>query len=84
MNSGDQSENKRAVAVGRMEFLRKYNGTAVLESDRKNYELYYLKTSFEQYLREIMQVKDDKDRKVENIDDPQLQEYVNKYHPRFY
>ena len=31
-----------------------------------------------------MQEKDDKNRKVDSLDDPDLQKYVNEFHPRFY
>ena len=43
-----------------------------------------MKIALETYLREVMVVADEKDRKLETIEDPGLAAYVNEHHPRFY
>lgn len=67
-----------------MESLRKYNGTKIEDHERKDFELFYLKIAYETYLKEILVVKDEKDRKVDSIEDPDMASYMAEYHPRFY
>ena len=74
----------RQIAIGRLEFLKKYNGTKIEAEERKDFDLFYLKVAYETYLREILQVQDDKDRTVESLDDPGLVAYVAEHHPRFF
>jgi predicted membrane-bound dolichyl-phosphate-mannose-protein mannosyltransferase len=70
--------------VARLEFLKKFNGTQIEHYERKDYELFYLKIVYETYLKEVLQVKDEKDRNVNSVDDEGLKNYVNEHHPRFY
>mmetsp|Transcript_13288 Transcript_13288/g.22550 ORF Transcript_13288/g.22550 Transcript_13288/m.22550 type:complete len:149 (+) Transcript_13288:1336-1782(+) len=67
-----------------MEFLRKFNGTKIEPYERKDFELYYLKITFETYLKEILQVADEKDRVVASLEDEGLMKYVEEHHPRFF
>jgi len=80
------TENKRCkqIAISRIESLRKYNGTKIEEHERKDFELFYMKICYEVYLKEVLVVKDEKDRKVESIDDPEMAAYMAEFHPRFY
>ena len=87
MNEEEADEARKrskAVVIGRNEFLKKYNGGSIEPSERKDFELYYLKSAYEHYLRVILQVKDDKDRKVDSLDDEGLLAYVSEYHHRFF
>jgi len=74
----------RQIAIGRLEFLKKYNGTPVEVDQRKDSDLFYLKVAYETYLREILKVEKDEDRKVESVEDEGLAAYVTEFHPRFY
>ena len=67
-----------------MEFLKRYNGTAIEADERRDCDLYYLKLAYATYLREILKVKDYKDKTVDDLEDPGLAAYVNEFHPRFY
>jgi len=87
MNEDDKDatvRRARQIAIGRLEFLKKYNGTKIEAEERKDFDLFYLKVAYETYLREILQVQDDKDRTVESLDDPGLVDYVLEHHPRFF
>merc|ERR1712023_499013 len=64
--------------------MGKYNGGSIEPAERKDFELYYLKSAYEHYLRVVLQVKDDKDRKVDSLDDEGLLAYVSEYHHRFF
>jgi hypothetical protein len=68
------AEVKRAksIAVSRLQFLKTYNGTKIEEYERKDFEIYYMKFAFETYLREILKVEKEEDRKVSDINDPDL------------
>ena len=72
------------MAIGRLEFLKKYNGTAVEAEERKDCDLFYMKVAYETYLKEILKVEKDADRKVESLEDEGLVAYVTEFHPRFY
>ena len=74
----------RQIAIGRLEFLKKYNGTKIEAEERKDFDLFYLKVAYETYLREILRVQDDKERTVESLDDEGLVAYVAEHHPRFF
>lgn len=67
-----------------MEFLKKYNGTAIEPDERKDCDLYYMKLAYATYLREVLKVKTEKDKTVEDLEDPGLAAYVMELHPRFY
>ncbi len=54
---GEESEARtrvRYIAIARLEFLKKYNGSHVEQKDRKNAEVFYLKTVLYTYLRDIL------------------------------
>jgi len=74
----------RQVAIARLEFLKKYNGTAIEAEERKDCDLFYLKVAYETYLKVILKVEKDADRKVESLEDEGLVAYVTEFHPRFY
>ena len=87
MNDEEAEEAKKkskATVIGRIEFLKKYNGGFIEPAERKDFELYYLKSAYEHYIRHVLQVKDDKDRKVDSLDDDGLQNYVAEFHHRFF
>ena len=77
-------KTSKATVIGRMEFLKKYNGEPIEPAERKDFELYYLKSAYEHYLRHVLDVKDDKDRKVDSLEDPAFAAHVEQYHPRFH
>jgi len=81
---GKDVKRARQIAIGRLEFLKKYNGTRIEPDERKDIELFYLKVAYETYLRDILKVKDQKDVKVESLEDPGLVAYVQEFHPRFW
>lgn len=43
-----------------------------------------MKIAYETYLTDILKVENEKDRKVESLDDPGLAQYMDEFHPRFY
>jgi len=43
-----------------------------------------MKKCFETYLKEVMVVADEKDRKLDTVEDPDLSAWANEVHPRFY
>ena len=67
-----------------MQYLKKFNGTQIEDYERKDFELFYLKITLETYLKEVLQVTDEKDRVLKTIEDEAFAAYVNEYHPRFY
>ena len=67
-----------------MQYLKKYNGTRIEPHERRDFEIFYLKIAYETYLREAMLDIEEKDRKVEHIEDPDMARYMQEYHPRFY
>jgi hypothetical protein len=83
-NEIGEYKRARQIAIGRIDSLKKYNGTKILPEERKDFDLFYLKVSYETYLREILKVKTEKERKIENLDDPGLVAYVTEFHPRFF
>lgn len=42
----------KSIAVARLQFLKKYNGTKIEEWERKDFEIYYMKNAYETYLRQ--------------------------------
>ena len=66
------------------DLVKKYNGTKIEEWERKDFEIYYMKFAYETYLREILKVGKEEDRKVTDIYDEDLSKYVEEFHPRFY
>jgi hypothetical protein len=65
----DEDTNKaKCIAISRLEFLKKYNGTKVTENERKDVELFYMKYVLETYIREVMVVEKEADRMVTDID----------------
>lgn len=77
---------KRAkqIAISRMQFLKKYNGTRVEEHERRDFEIFYLKIAYEEYLQKLVVEKGDKAAKVDSLEDPDLAKYMDEHHPRFY
>lgn len=43
-----------------------------------------MKVAYETYLKEVLVVSNEKDRKVESIEDPDMATYMLANHPRFY
>ena len=80
----DELNKAKCIAVSRMEFLKKYNGTKVTENERKDVELFYMKHALETYLTEVIVVEKEEDRVLTDVDNKEFQDYVNKFHPRFY
>lgn len=62
-----------------MQFLKNINGSLVEEGERKDSEVHYLKSSYEEFLK-----VNNLDKKVENLEDPLLTKYMNEFHPRWY
>lgn len=52
----------KCMVLGKMEFLKKYNGGVIEAADRVDNELYYLRNTLEYYLRFVLQAENDKDR----------------------
>lgn len=69
----------KLLAVGRIEFLKRYNGGEINEVERRDAELYYMKNSYQVFV-DTFKIND----KEMNIDHPQLLEYMNQGHPRFF
>lgn len=80
----DALRRSKAIIVGKMKHLKKHNGGSLEASERKDYELYYLKYAYEYYLRNLMDVADDKDRQIASLEDPGFLAYVTAQHPRFF
>ena len=74
----------RQIIASRMEFLNKINGTAFDHNERKDFELFYMKIALETYLTDILKVDDEKDRKVDSLEDPDMCKYMEEFHPRFF
>lgn len=55
-----------------MKYLKKYNGTRVEEHERRDFEIFYLKIAYEEYLIKLVQESGDKNKKVENVEDPEM------------
>lgn len=66
-----------------MQYLKKYNGTRVEVHERRDFELFYLKIAYEEYLRMLAEQSGNKDVKVENVEDPDMARYMEVNHPRF-
>ena len=60
--------------------MTKWNGTSLTDVERKNCEVYYMKTSFKNFLVSL----GEEDYKVETLEDERLAAYMFKEHPRFY
>jgi hypothetical protein len=87
MNEQDKElKRNKGIAISRLQFLKKYNGTKIEEWERKDFEIYYMKSAYETYLREILKVEKEEDRKVTDIHDvdSDLSKYMEEFHPRFY
>ena len=70
----EEEVNKaKCIAISKLEFLKKYNGTKITENERKDVELFYMKYALETYLKEVLVVEDEKDRKLDDLDDPNFQ-----------
>jgi hypothetical protein len=69
---GDALNKAKCIAVSKMEFLKKYNGTKVTENERKDVELFYMKYILETYIKEVMVVEKEEDRVVTDIDNQDL------------
>jgi len=67
-----------------MKYLKKYNGMKFEAHERRDFEIFYLKICYETYLRENMLDIPEKERKVENVEDPHMAAYMQENHPRFY
>jgi len=81
----DQLKRAKQIACARVTSIKKLNGTPIDATERKDFEMFYMvKVCLEIYLREELNVKDDKDRKVDTVEDPQMAAYMAIHHPRFY
>lgn len=78
-----KTKRSKQIAVSRMEFLKKHNGTKIEPSERRDFEIFYLKLAYEDYLRSI-QVKGEPEKKVESLDDPIMAVHMELNHPRFF
>ena len=67
----EEEVNKaKCIAISKLEFLKKYNGTKISENERKDVELFYMKYTLETYLKEVLVVEEEKDRKLDDLDEP--------------
>lgn len=46
-------------------------------------EIRYVNLTYKEYLKQ-MKVDDEKDRKIDSIDDPDFAQYIEKHHPRWF
>lgn len=52
--TGPSTKRVRPVAIARLEFVKKYNGSTIEAEERKECDMFYLKIAFETYLKEIL------------------------------
>lgn len=52
----EEINKAKCIAISKMEFLKKYNGTKISENERKDVELFYMKYTLETYLKEVLVV----------------------------
>jgi hypothetical protein len=58
--------------------LTQLNGTVFTENERRDCELFYLKQSFKDYLKDKSLVS------ISNLEDESLRAYMNELHPRWF
>ena len=65
--------------------LCNFNGYDVkyVTNDRYMTETLYIQLCYKEYLKQ-MKVTDEKERKIESIDDPDFATYIEENHPRWY
>lgn len=68
----DSVKRAKQIAISRMQFLKKYNGTRVEDHERRDFEIFYLKIAYEEYLEKLVAEKGDKGAKVDSLEDPDL------------
>ena len=75
----------RSFAVGRLQLLANFNGYDIkyVKNDRADMEIRYVNLTYKEYLKQ-MKVDDEKDRKIDSIDDPDFAQYIEKHHPRWF
>ena len=66
-----------------MTFLTEYNGMKFSTAERSDAENFYIKFAYKEYLMQ-MKVENEKDRKVDTLEDPDFAEYMAKNHPRWF
>lgn len=81
----EQKSLIRAIAVGRLSHLTNFNGYDIkyIPKDRRDMETFYVQICYKEYLKQ-MNVENDKDRKIDSIDDPDFAQYIEKLHPRWF
>jgi len=68
----EEIASNKLLAVGRIEFLKRYNGGEINETERRDSEIYYMKNSYQVFVN-TFKIAD----KEMTIDHPQLLEYMN-------
>ena len=65
--------------------LCNFNGYDIkyVKNDRYMTETMYIQLCYKEYLKQ-MKVTDEKDRKIESIDDENFAIYIEEHHPRWY
>lgn len=71
-------ERSREFIIARSQFLTQLNGTVFTENERRDCELFYLKQSFKDYLKDKSLVS------ISNLEDESLRAYMNELHPRWF
>lgn len=69
----------RLQIAARCQFLIEINGSEITENQRKDFELYYVKLAYEEYLT-TFGLKE----KVEDLHAEQVSQFMAERHPRFY
>lgn len=72
------AERSKEYIVARAQFLTQLNGTLFTENERRDFELFYLKQTFKDYLTS-MNLKE-----LKNLEDESLCNYMNAQHPRWF
>ena len=60
--------------------MKRWNGTALTDVERKDCEVYYMKVSFKTFLQSLGENYE----KVKDLEDERLSAYMLEKHPRFY
>ena len=77
------TSNKRAreEIFARIKYLQYYNGSKVVEKEKDDYEHFYIKQAYLDFLKTHGGIDN---AKVSSLEDPLLGEYMVSKHPRFY
>lgn len=69
------AKRAKQIAIARLQYLKTYNGMNILAHERKDFEVFYMKIAYGEYLQQ-MKVTNEADRKVLSLEDPDMAEFM--------